>query len=700
MPRIWPILWSLLPIALLPAGAGAQVISSVSTDSLQFFLDKKDALNILKQANKLVNDAPGRAHFGYEEAFRIARDKGEASLAATVLRDEGLFFEELGLLDSASFFYEKSRLLSDSLGSREGQMSIYNDLAIVSRKLERYKVSKKYHLAALELARRTGNEEMVEFSWHGLGALYEAVGDSTQALYFYEQSKKAARDRGSTSGQLITLQNLARTYAGLRRQTEAEENIRQAIQLGENQPDTLEFANVLNIAGDVAEKFGQHERAGGFYHRAHRLYLGQHEFGEAIAVRMKLADIATAERRAGEAISIYKECLLRPEMMGPERLAEVELKLGKLYFEQKLRSEAEKMLLQSVRTCETNGLMEASVKSLHACHDLFDERKSYVKAYYFLKKAQSRTDSLAAFTAERANLALQFRYDQEQNEQSLERLRQRKNGLVLFGILFGILLMVGALGWLIYLRRRANAKLQLKNREIEEQNLRLRESNSFLQQFTYAVAHDLKEPLRTVGSFINILDTRFGAQFPEAAHEYMSFVTVGVRHMDLLIRDLLEYSKISSQRPGTDLVEPRPVMAEVIGRLGPVISEKKAEVSMATELPPVRFERGHLLILFQNLLSNGLKFNRSERPRIAFGGLRENGSVRYFIEDNGIGIDPEHGSKIFELFHKLHKNKGFDGTGIGLTVCKNIIDKYEGRIWFEPVGEGEGTRFWVEFPAG
>lgn len=703
MHRFCLFLWFFLPISCLPNGTGGLIIAQISQnelpapDSLQYFIEKKDALEVLKKANALVHVAPERARAGFDAALYFARANRDAPLESSVLRDAGLFFEELGRLDSAYYYYEKSLLLADSLKNKDGQLTIYNDLAIICRKLERFKLSKKYHLAALDLARLTGDEEMVEFSWHGLGALYEIVGDSAQALFFYEESQKTAKKRGNISGQLITLQNLARTYAGLHRQAEAEENISQAIKLGENQPDILEFANVLTVAGDVAETFGQLEKAAFFYEKSHGLYESLHEFGEALNVRIKLAAISAEKQDPVNAINIYQECLMRTDLMGPEKLAQVYLELGRLFTQEKQFENALRMLLSGVQICETNDLMEASVPLLRACHDLFAVQKQAVKAFYYLKKAQSRTDSLAGFVAERANLALQFRYDQEQNEQSLEQLRQRKNGLLLFGVLIGGLFLVGGLGWIIFIRRRANAALKLKNEEIEEQNVRLRESNSFLQQFTYAVAHDLKAPLRTVGSFIKILDTKFGSKFPPAAHEYMNFVTVGVRQMDLLIRDLLEYSRISSQRPGTDLIDPKNVLTAVFSRLQPTILEKNAVLEIADGLPSIHFEESHLVILFQNLISNALKFNRSEPPKIYVGGSMDGGFVRYFIEDNGIGIDPEHGKKIFELFHKLHKNKGFDGTGIGLTVCKNIIDKYEGKIWFEPVDESQGTRFFVEF---
>jgi signal transduction histidine kinase len=697
MRRFWLFLWFFLPILGHFSMTSAALFGQNTTDSLQFFINNKDARNVLIQANQLVHDDPDRAVFGFQQAYKLARMDGEHGVAGAVLRDQGLFYEELNRLDSAFVLYDKARILADSLANPEAQMIVYNDLAILSRKLERYKLSKKYHFTALEIAQKVGDAETVEFSWHGLGALYEAVGDSTQALYYYEESQKVANKRQSITGQLITLQNIARTFTGLKRQTEAEANIGIALRLGEKQPDTLEYANVLLVAGDVSTAFQKNEAALAYYQKSRFFYEKMHEFGEAVGVQMKEAALLANLRRNEEALAAYRACATRPSVLPPDNLAAIFLETAKLLTQKPQATESQKLFFESLRICENNQLMEQSIHTLRGLHDFFSKQNNPKKALLYLKSAENRNDSLATFFAERANLALQFRYDQEQNERSLQSLQLRRNRMAMLGFLIGGLSLVGFLVWMIRLRRRANAALKAKNLEIEAQNVRLTESNSFLQQFTYAVAHDLKAPLRTVGSFITILEKKFGSQFPDQAHEYMNFVTLGVKRMDSLIQDLLEYSKISSQRPGTELIDPKSTLEEVKKRLHAIILQKKGVIEMAENMPSVRFERSHLVLLFQHLIENGLKFNESDAPNVKIGGKKTDGHVQYFFEDNGIGIDPAHGLKIFELFHQLNKNKGFDGTGIGLTVCKNIIDKYEGKIWLEPVVGTSGTRFWVEF---
>jgi signal transduction histidine kinase len=697
MRRFWLCLWFFLPLLGRFDMTSAALFGQNITDSLQFFIENKDARNVLIQANQLVHENPERAVFGFQQAFSLAQTNAEHGIAGAVLRDQGLFYEELNRLDSAFILYDKARLLADSLANPEAQMIVYNDLAILCRKLERYKLSKKYHFTALEIAQKVGDAETVEYSWHGLGSLYEAVGDSAQALYYYEESQKVANKRQSISGQLITLQNIARTFAGLKRQTEAEANISIALRLGEKQPDTLEYANVLMVAGDVASAFNKVEEAFFYYQKSRFFYEKMREFSEAVGAQMKEAALLANQQRSDEALVIYRACANRPNVLPPDRLATIFLETARLLTQKNQTAEAQKLLFESLRICENNQLQEQSIETLRGLHDFFSRQNNPKKALFYLKSAENRNDSLATFFAERANMALQFRYDQEQNERSLQSLQLRRNRIAMLGFLIGGLSLVGFLVWMIRLRRRANAALKAKNQEIEAQNVRLTESNSFLQQFTYAVAHDLKAPLRTVGSFISILEKKFGSQFPEQAHEYMNFVTLGVKRMDSLIQDLLEYSKISSQRPGTDLISPKSTLDEVKKRLNSIVSQKKGLIEMAENMPSVRFERSHLVLLFQHLIENGLKFNQSDVPKVKIGGKQKDGYVQYFFEDNGIGIDPAHGLKIFELFHQLHKNKGFDGTGIGLTVCKNIIDKYEGKIWLESIEGGAGTRFWVEF---
>jgi light-regulated signal transduction histidine kinase (bacteriophytochrome) len=202
----------------------------------------------------------------------------------------------------------------------------------------------------------------------------------------------------------------------------------------------------------------------------------------------------------------------------------------------------------------------------------------------------------------------------------------------------------------------------------------------------------LKEPLRTIGSFVGLIQRRHAHALPAEAVEYMTFVKDGVQRMDSLLSDLLEYSTLCAEDATTTEVTPlHRALRDVLGNLRETIRERGAIVELPLETPGLAIQRSHLVQLFQNLVSNAIKFS-PENPHVVVGFQRDvDGSLLFAIKDQGIGIDKAYENKIFQVFHRLHRNK-FEGTGIGLALCRNIVDKYSGQIWFESE-PNQGTTF-------
>ena len=233
--------------------------------------------------------------------------------------------------------------------------------------------------------------------------------------------------------------------------------------------------------------------------------------------------------------------------------------------------------------------------------------------------------------------------------------------------------------------------------EIQLQNRRLQDSNEILHQFAYASAHDLKEPLRSIGSFTSIIAKRYLPLLPPEAIEYMSFVTGGVKRMESLLSGLLEYSTIIAEdHTATKAFNVQNVLDDVIKNLHSKIVEKGATIEYHNCATYLLVNRLHLIQLFQNLIGNALKFT-SETPKITVNCAVQKQVFLISIKDNGIGIKHEHGDKIFKLFQRLSRAPQYEGTGIGLTICKNIVEKHNGKIWFESA-EGQGTTFFISLP--
>jgi signal transduction histidine kinase len=243
------------------------------------------------------------------------------------------------------------------------------------------------------------------------------------------------------------------------------------------------------------------------------------------------------------------------------------------------------------------------------------------------------------------------------------------------------------------------AVFALLNREIAQRRAaeqELSRSNADLEQFAYVASHDLQEPLRMVASYTQLLARRYADRLDTDAHDFIRFAADGATRMQTLINDLLAYSRVGTRGEPLQPVESDAVCAQAIANLEKAIEESGAVVTRAP-LPRVLADASQLRQLFQNLISNALKFRGPERPRVEIAASRNGSEWRFSVCDNGIGIDSEHAQRIFVLFQRLHNRAEYPGTGIGLAICKKIVERHGGRIWVESES-GKGATFWVALP--
>jgi PAS domain S-box-containing protein len=232
--------------------------------------------------------------------------------------------------------------------------------------------------------------------------------------------------------------------------------------------------------------------------------------------------------------------------------------------------------------------------------------------------------------------------------------------------------------------------------ELVASNEALRRSNDDLNQFAYAASHDLQEPLRLVALYSQMLQRKYTEQLDEQAGQYIRFIVDGAQRMELLLKDLLAYSQVGSFGEGpAGMVSCADVMRQVLLNLYAAVEQSKASVTW-NGLPTIEAHEIRLIQLFQNLVSNAIKYRRSEAPRVLVNARRRSGEWLFSVEDNGIGIKPEYVQHVFGIFKRLHGNS-YPGTGIGLAICQRIVENYGGRIWAEST-PGEGSRFCFTLP--
>ena len=259
-------------------------------------------------------------------------------------------------------------------------------------------------------------------------------------------------------------------------------------------------------------------------------------------------------------------------------------------------------------------------------------------------------------------------------------------------------------------RMRVNQALETANKEmafqIEEKgkradelvmiNAELARSNAELEQFAYVATHDLQEPLRAVASCVQLLQKRYEGQLDEKAQEFITHAVDGTKRMQTLINDLLAYSRISTDAQVFASTNCELALQEALANLTVAIAESGAVVTQDA-LPIVSGDATQLTQLFQNLIGNALKFREERPPQIHIGVVRNNGDWRFSVADNGIGMEPQYFERVFLVFQRLHTRKEYQGTGIGLAICKKVVERHGGRIWAESE-PGQGATFCFTIP--
>lgn len=208
----------------------------------------------------------------------------------------------------------------------------------------------------------------------------------------------------------------------------------------------------------------------------------------------------------------------------------------------------------------------------------------------------------------------------------------------------------------------------------------LERSNRELDQFAYVTSHDLKEPLRMISSFTQLLEKRYSGSLDQDADEFIGFIVDGASRMQQMLDSLLQYSRISTEAKKYELVDMNHVVNESLKNLKIAVEENDAEINVE-KLPMIYADRSQMIQLFQNLIANAIKFHGDETPNIQISSWKEGDKYYFAVKDNGIGIDPKYQERIFQVFQRLHTTEEYEGTGIGLSITKKILEHHNGSIW-------------------
>jgi signal transduction histidine kinase/Tfp pilus assembly protein PilF len=673
-----------------------------------FQKDSTAIFDLIKSVNKKSFKNFSEASLEANKAIELAKKLDDKVILVKVYLNTGYVYELNNRLDNAAAYYQSSLDLLDFVPDSVKIDIVYN-WAIINKKLNHFKISRDNYSKTLGLALEKKDFKAAQMATNGLGTLHEFLGELDLAINSYLQSIEYANKCKNSKGIVLTLVNISAVYLKGKNYDLALTNITKALNMATDLKDSTHLGYILVTYGKILNEQGKYEEALSYLNKALAFYESNGEkryiartLIHTSEVYLQKKDFQTAKQYLLKALDNYKSALEFDDYPN------LYLRLGDLYQKMNDNDKAIEALTESIISAKARGFKEIVLKGNTTLSQVYAQKGNHKLALEHLKTANIYSDSIFSeeksrrfaeaqykFDVEKAEA--QFKFEKELGEKRLQdvELRQNRYMLILFIIVFSAVIMT--LIYIVKMKSRSNMVLIQKNDEIKFQNERLEKSNEILSQFAYASAHDLKEPLRSISSFVHIIDRRYSKILPPEASEYMNFVIGGVKRMESLLGALLEYSTVASVQEEVKQVTPlKQVLHDVQQNLHSIITEKNAVIDVSGVLPSLWISRLHLTQLFQNLMSNSMKFS-DKQPHISIKGQIKDEQYVITVKDNGIGMKAEYSDKIFRLFQRLSRNPQYEGTGIGLAICKNIVDNYNGKIWFESA-EGVGTTFFISIP--
>jgi signal transduction histidine kinase len=651
-------------------------------------------------------------------------------------------------------------LAGDSLDSLQISIDQYqqqNDrpaLAITYQKL----ISHYLQQGNGELALKKGEEALrYAESWadtllqfHFLNSLgevhYQAFDDSEKALELLLKAYRYGKGKVALSALQENYTLIAKVYASRGKLSQALEYQLQMIGLAEKQQDSMAMVQSYQNLGDLCSSIHDTEHALDSYLRALHYY-------PALSPVTKLKQELFS--RVGRSfLELHQVTEARPYLILAADLADsLRYQPGRskaqgnwgIYYALKRDFDRAKVYLEKATLlAREQGLKHSQADFAIAWARILNEQKLYVEALRKLDQAEEAFPPGHDLVLEMSLLQVRAQsyeglgrkdlaYDHLANYQALRDTFLNNNQLVDFGrtesefrekkkdvqilnlqekqaftekwifIIAGLAgLVVLAVLFLVGYNRnrslnRVNRILAQKNEEINLQNERLANSNEELRQFAHITSHDLREPLRSIGGFATLLKRRYADQLDQQANEYIQFITRGVSRMDKLLSDLMVYSVIGILDQKFVTVSIEKVITGILENLQKSNLDQGAKISIQN-LPTLVADAKQMKMLFEHLIDNALKFRRGDIPEVNINCVQDGDHYLFSISDNGIGMDEAYKDQIFGLFLRLHNNSSeYEGTGIGLSICRKIVQQHKGKIWIESQ-KGLGTTVYFLLP--
>ncbi len=572
--------------------------------------------------------------------------------------------------DSAIAYAEKalSLLDADSEIDQGLLLETYCQLIQVYLRKHEYPKLKEFSELALDLSVKLDYKEAEIIAMNGMAVYHGSLYDFKTAMQTFLDGMGKSNKIGYRYGTAYCLINIGTIYATLLNYDEALEKYTSVLDSYDDIIDDSTLLIILNNVGNIHFTLGEHDTAKEYFSKS--LVMAEEiRYLEMIAhIKAQISRILVEQGQYQEAMEAAMEAETLLIELGDIDGKQINyINLGNIHFKMDKLDEALRHVSKGIVLAKRMNDIVSEIQGYRLTANIFEKKGNFRKAYEYQLIYSKAQESFNLDQRNRHIMHMEIRNEIEKKEREIELLTKYQDILI-----------------------------QQRN-EIAAKNDELLDVNDELKRFAYAVSHDLKEPLRMIGSYVQLLAKRYESQIDDNGKTYISFAVDGVTRLTRLLDDLLKYATIGQNSDNTELVSLDDVMEEVSSNLQLSIHETNANIELKN-LPSVMANFSLMVQVFQNLTANALKFrNKNRTPHITITGQENKNGILVVFKDNGIGIPQESLDRIFVLFQRLHKKDQYQGTGIGLSICMKVMKKLGGRIEVESE-VGEGTTFNLYFP--
>jgi signal transduction histidine kinase/tetratricopeptide (TPR) repeat protein len=563
------------------------------------------------------------------------------------------------------------RLIVTSNVRIEAQVELYQSLVQAYLKSQDYNSLETYATTLLDMSRTLQDTEKEIVAMNSLAVVSSVRSDFKTAMGYFINALDLGKVIGFRQSVANTLINIGTIYAHLQNLDDALHRYLNIIQEYEDILEINTLAIVYNNVGNIYFKKNDTEQARFYFGKALAI-AEQHHYQEMIALSLtQMSRVFRAETNTTEALIFAEKARHIATELDDMNGRQINIvNLGQLHydigdFDSAILLTREGLMLAEAANDESNML-----RAYELLAEIFAHLKDFEQAFIYQHAFTALNQSIELEQRSLQAIDIEIKYDLREKQLQIEQLK---------------------------LENEYQAQLLSQSNQIAKQNTQLSRANEELQQFAYVVSHDLKEPLRMIASYIQLIMRRLVIEDSEEIATYSGFINEGVSRMNNLLDGLLQYATIGEEKEEPDAVALEEVIEYAIFNLKLLIRETDTKVNIG-EMPTLNIISTRLVQVFQNLISNAIKFRKPDStPIINISCERQKKDFLFKVSDNGIGIDKEHRDRIFVIFQRLHTRKQYEGTGIGLSICQKIIIRSGGKIWVE--GEvGVGTTFCFTLP--